>query len=340
MMPSASPKQTDPAPQPEPRRGVPGEVLGFVLSLIWLGLLVVAFRVFARQGLSISDTLGLVVVALAVFLPIILIWLAVLVLRAARQMRDEAARVEASVDNLRRDWAHAQTLSGLVPSAKPAQSAAPRPLSTGIIPPTEPVAPKPVPEVENRIAMFTSQRKPLVLGEGDETAQPVLALENPLPRSASLSHDEFIRAMNFPQTDQDEAGFAALRRALEDHRLGELVRAAQDVLTVLAKEGIYMDDLTPDLARPEIWRSFALGARGEEIADLGGIRDRSVLALTYQKMRADSDFRDACHRFLRGFDRRFTAFEVGASDAEISRFAQTRSARAFMLLGRVTGIFG
>ena len=101
-----------------------------------------------------------------------------------------------------------------------------------------------------------------------------------------------------------------------------------------------MDDLHPDRARPEIWRAFALGARGAQVAPLGGVRDRSCLALTAARMRADPAFRDAAHRFLRAFDRRFAVFEARATDAEIARFAETRTARAFMLLGRVTGIFG
>ena len=64
------------------------------------------------------------------------------------------------------------------------------------------------------------------------------------------------------------------------------------------------------------------------------------MILTGGRMRADPAFRDAAHRFLRTFDRRFAVFEALATDAEIARLAETRSARAFMLLGRVTGMFG
>lgn len=100
-----------------------------------------------------------------------------------------------------------------------------------------------------------------------------------------------------------------------------------------------MDRLTPDRARPEIWRAFALGERGPAVAALGGVRDRSCLALSAARMRADHDFREAVHRFLRAFDRCLRAFEPEASDTQIARLAETRSARAFMLLGRVSGIF-
>ena len=117
------------------------------------------------------------------------------------------------------------------------------------------------------------------------------------------------------------------------------VQAAQDVLTLLSQDGIYMDDLRPDMARPELWRRFAKGERGRTIAALGGVRDRSSLALAAGRMKQDPIFRDAAHHFLRLFDKGFSKFEKTATDAEISDLAGTRTARAFMLLGRVTGTF-
>jgi hypothetical protein len=56
-------------------------------------------------------------------------------------------------------------------------------------------------------------------------------------------------------------------------------------------------------------------------------------------MRNDPIFRDAAHHFLRKFDKVFSEFEKHATDAEIAALSETRTARAFMLLGRVTGIF-
>lgn len=318
----------DPPPSRRPR--ISPELLAFVLSLAWLVALVAAFRVLGQQGMQIADTLGLVVLALAVFLPVALIWMAVLVLRAAGEMRDESVRLHATVEAMRRGWIREQQAAGL-----------------GLKPTVE----EKLDEIaasqkatDERLTMFTTRRAPPRPAPEAEPAadggQPVLALENPLPPPEPLPAADFIRALHFPQTERDEAGFAALRRALADHGTAILVRAAQDVLTTLSQEGIYMDDLRPDRARPEVWRAFALGARGPEVAALGGIRDRSCLALTSARMRSDPGFREAAHRFLRAFDRRFAVFEAGASDGEIAQFAETRSARAFMLLGRVTGIFG
>ncbi len=100
-----------------------------------------------------------------------------------------------------------------------------------------------------------------------------------------------------------------------------------------------MDDLKPEMARPDLWRRFAGGERGRTVAAVGGIRDRSSLALTAARMREDTIFRDAAHHFLRTFDRVFQAFEKNATDAELADLADTRTARAFMLFGRVAGVF-
>ncbi|MGL4279507.1 MAG: hypothetical protein ACRCS0_03990, partial [Albidovulum sp.] len=89
----------------------------------------------------------------------------------------------------------------------------------------------------------------------------------------------------------------------------------------------------------DVWRSFAQGERGRPVAALGGVRDRSSLALTSGRMKQDTIFRDTSHHFLRQFDKTFQEFEKNASDQEIAALSETRTARAFMLLGRVNGIF-
>ena len=177
-------------------------------------------------------------------------------------------------------------------------------------------------------------------------AQPEHGAQEALPLGTSsedaappLARSDFIRALNFPESPEDKAGFSALRRALKDRPTAQLVRAAQDVLTLMAQDALYMDDLPPDMARPEIWRRFAAGERGRAISDLGGIRDRSALALLTARMKQDTIFRDVAHHFLRLFDRTVSDFTETATDAEISALSDTRTARAFMLIGRISGTF-
>jgi hypothetical protein len=173
-----------------------------------------------------------------------------------------------------------------------------------------------------------------------ENAQVALPLGMPAePAQGGLSRADFITALNFPETPDDTAGFGALRRAMRDRSAAQVIRAAQDILTLMSQDGVYMDDLSPEIAPPNVWRRFAGGERGRGIAALGGLRDQEALDTSATRMKQDAIFRDVAHHFLRLFDRMFTEFAQDATDAEILDLVETRTARAFMLLGRVTGTF-
>lgn len=313
------------------------EVIAAGLSLVWLLGSGLFFLILGTGGTAEFDPMRFVMVVIAVFLPVAMIWVAATAANSARVMRDEADRLHAAIEAMRKI------------SVTQAQNA-----GTVIQPSVE----KKLDEIaraqrktETALATFTSIRQaqaeaervlapPLAAAPGPAESQPSLALgAPPEPHGQPLSVGDYILALNFPETAEDREGFRALRRALQDRRAARLIQASQDVLTLLSQDGIYMDDLVPDRARPELWRRFAQGERGRAIAGLGGIRDRSSLALATARMRQDTIFRDAAHHFLRTFDSNFQEFEKTGTDAEIAALADTRTARAFMLLGRVTGIF-
>ncbi|MFN6925738.1 MAG: hypothetical protein ACK4P8_08815 [Tabrizicola sp.] len=320
----------------EPGRGL--EIGGAILSLVWVAL-ILAYVLLTPPGDDLQ-TFGLVMTLLMVFLPVALIWVVVITLRSVRELRAEAARLQASVDAMRASYVQTQgqvQAAGIKPSVErkiDEIAAATR-------------------QAETVLATFTSRRDmSLTVPSADRKAalaqppgepaaeQAALALGTP-PEDLRppISVTNFIRALNFPESPEDKEGFRALRLALEDRAVAKLIRASQDVLTLLSQDGIYMDDLTPDLSRPDLWRRFAAGERGRSIAGLGGIRDRTALSLTAGRMKTDPVFRDAAHHFLRTFDKTFAAFEPNATDAELADLGDTRTARAFMLLGRVSGTF-
>jgi hypothetical protein len=126
---------------------------------------------------------------------------------------------------------------------------------------------------------------------------------------------------------------------LRDRQARRLVQASQDVLTLLSQDGIYMDDLRPDPASADLWRRFATGERGRSIDGLGAVRDGAVLGVVAARMREDTIFRDAVHHFMRRFDEILVTFAQDATDTDLLALAETRTARAFMLLGRATRTF-
>ncbi len=315
-----------------------GEIIAVGLSILWLAAAGVFFLVMPGDEGSTFDPLRFVMVLMAIFLPVAVIWVAAVASRSARIMRDEARRLHAAIEGMRRTYLEdrqkavlggagarsvERKLTEIARATQKTESALATFATRRAEGPTEALAPGGLP-----VGGAIGDQPSLALGTGaDETA-------------SRLSTHDLIRALNFPDNEDDEEGFAALRRALKDRKARELVQASQDVLTLLSQDGIYMDDLRPDRARPDVWRQFAQGERGRAVAALGGIRDRSCLALTSGRMREDQIFRDTSHHFLRRFDQMLVVFEPGATDEELAALGETRTARAFMLLGRVSGTFG
>jgi len=330
---------TWPVVSPAPAGTSRAEWGAVALSVLWLAL-VAAFWLFVpgpEAGTPGANPAALVMTVVGIVLPVVMIWVAAITLRTAQEMRSEAQALKVSLEAMRSAWLNQnqiraghsleKKLDEVAIAARQAETALATFSTRRDAAPAQPPA-------ERKAALAT----PKPAAPIDD--QPALALGTPAEELAPpVSVADFIRAMQFPDNAEDKDGFRALRRALEDRTVAKLLRAAQDVLNLLAQDGIYMDDLKPDRARPELWRRFAKGERGREIAALGGVRDRSSLALTAGRMRADTIFRDAAHHFLRQFDRTFTEFEQNASDQEVAEMAETRTARAFMLLGRVTGTF-
>ncbi|MEL6621030.1 MAG: hypothetical protein AAFP16_19310, partial [Pseudomonadota bacterium] len=282
-----------------------------------------------------ADGTRFLITMLAVFMPVAMIWVAATAAKSSRVMREESQRLQAAIDAIRQAYIAQQQGRDLTNEPSVARkldeiAAATRKTETALATfhtrrDTDAAISNPAPatNTSNR----ADDQPALALGTSAEDIAP------PLPTA------DFIRALNFPETAEDEAGFASLRKAMKDRETAQLVQASQDILTLLSQDGIYMDDLRPDRARPEVWRQFAAGARGRAVAPLGGVRDRSSLALTAGRMKQDPIFRDAAHHFLRRFDQTISVFAERASDADLTDLGDTRTARAFMLLGRVAGTF-
>lgn len=321
------------------------------LAAFWVLICVLMF--FTGSGPSEGEGVGFILGLAIVVVPIAVGWLAFSAARSARIVADESAHLQVALKAMRQTVIDAQHSGGLVGvrhedrtrklediAAKPRQTsdtpavfASSRHADEQLPPPEFHHAAPPARRMRD-----VSPGAAAVATRGEE--QPSLALGTPSgPGAGSVAVNDLIRAINFPENAEDEAGFDALRRALADRNVATLIQASQDVLTLLSQDGIYMDDLSPDQARPEVWRRFADGQRGRSVAALGGIRDRSSLALTANRMRSDAIFRDTSMHFLRQFDEVLTNFAPRLDDAQMARFSATRTARAFMLLGRVTGTF-
>lgn len=297
-----------------------GEQVAFGLAALW-ALGVIVYLAAAAGPDTGPDPLRRLMALMVIFLPAGLVWLGVLIRRNAQAVIRQGEALQVALDHFRK--AQAESAQRSVVS-----------LSASSSTPALPVSPAPGRNVAPRA--FGSEAR----NEGPavkETQAPGLFDDEEVDISVPI--ETLIRALHFPETAEDKVGFDALRTALRHHPSAQVVRAAQDMLTLLSQDGIYTDDLIPDRAKPDVWRRFAKGERGRPVSELGGVRDRAALALSARRMREEPIFRDTAHHFLRSFDRTLARIEPEATDAEIARLSDTRSARAFMLIGRVSGLF-
>jgi len=317
-------------------------IIAIILTVTWALGIGIIFYIYPESARQLSYDQNLTaLIAVGLFLPLILIWIAALLSRSLYAMRNESIAMRKSIEKINKTlevqiveesetrdrWIQSQ-LAKIAAHMKQTDSH--------------------VSELADQALEDRGKARPprnkTALSRGSEghrdKAQPNL----PLPDDQTTSDEpitirELIKALNFPDDAKDTEGFQVLQRAFNDHNTSQLLYSAQDVLTMLSEDGIYTDDLRIDKPAPTAWRSFAKGARGKEIAGLGMVRDRSALALAKSRLKNDSVFRETVLGFLTQFDTILTEFEKAAEDSELTQMGKTRSAVAFMLLGRLSGAF-
>lgn len=290
--------------------------LGVAASLGWLalaGLLaLIAPDAEGQGGGWLLWLLGLV-------LPLALIWLAVWSARALLLLRAEAEDLRALLAQMQDSGASLEPVPGDArPDLRAAPAANPVPRRAAIpAPPPRPAAPVAAPA---------------------DARQATLELDS--PEATALTGPELFYALNFPDGPEDREAIRCLRLALSDPGMARLIRAAQDVVTLLAGQGVYMDELAMTQTDPALWRRFAEGARGAPVAGLAVIGDDNALGTAGAMLRGDEVFRDVAHHFLRHFDRLLSRKAQDSDPQLLAVLAETRSGRAFTLLAQVTGMLG
>lgn len=294
--------------------------IGGVVTGIWLVIVLIS-SVFGYEdgGRSLAQRL---VALTGVLMPVALIWLAVWIAKALDELRAEAAHLRAQLAIARAGADAALPDAPQREATRPVEKAAEKAAEKPAARPASPAAARPAP-------------RPAAVADGRQAS---LGLDAPaLP---DLEPYELVAALNFPDGPDDHVAIAALRKALARPELARLIRAAQDVVTLLAAQGVFMDDMRAEALHPALWRRFAHGARGAEVVDLSLDSDEASLQTAAAMLRWDEVFRDVAHHFLRHFDRVMTRAADEFDDQAMAALSDTRSGRAFTLLAQVTGMVG
>jgi len=295
--------------------------LAIILSALWAGFAIIVL--FASQmvsGLKVNaDTLHNAVVLIG---PILLIWLAAAHIRSSRNTRDDIWALHSELNSLRENLqSEAQQEEGGF-QQEPLDTYTESELPVAVAPPTESYEP-----AQPLISDTESEELP-------EAAGPAYS-EPEYAARISLPLDTLIRALSFADHEDDAEGFEAVDRAMDDDATARLLDASQDVLHRLSALDIYVDNLTLDIAQPEVWRFHAANANKSEIATLGAIAERDVLGLVANLYERDEQFRESAQKLIDLVNDQMMNIIGGADADQVVAFAHSRTIRAFILLGNI-----
>lgn len=175
----------------------------------------------------------------------------------------------------------------------------------------------------------------------DEMVEPPLPLDPP-PTDArpAMDWDALIIAMEFPNSETDRTAIEALYKVLPDPMAARLMQSAEDALTILAAEGLYMDEIRAASTSVEDWTRYIDGARGSAAAAVGAVADADVVEKTRARLSRDRVFNDTALHFLLRYDALVKrARQETGEDGYAPRMAGTRTGKAYALLARALGRF-
>jgi len=164
--------------------------------------------------------------------------------------------------------------------------------------------------------------------------QPKLPLDGgAAAEPAAINWPNVAIALDFPKDANDARGFAALRTAVRHRVVADVLQGAEDILTILGQDGLYMEDMTAAQPPLDTWRAYLEGARGREVAAICGVEDEEAETRIRARMQSDPIFRDTAMHLIRRFDAMLRrAFAECRSDASLRSVIDNRTGRAFMLI--------
>jgi hypothetical protein len=178
------------------------------------------------------------------------------------------------------------------------------------------------------------------------SASPHARREPPPPTApvttiqASLDWEKLVRAANFPDSEDDQATLDALYAVLGDGDAASLLQAAEDTLSSLADIGLYMEDLKPDHAPVDVWRKFIVHHDRRIGEELSGVQNHDAIADVSGALGNDPKFSKISGQFLERYEILVERMFHEAPDPALAvELADTRSGRAYLLIGQAAGRF-
>ncbi|MDG2473689.1 MAG: hypothetical protein P8M50_00230 [Paracoccaceae bacterium] len=164
-----------------------------------------------------------------------------------------------------------------------------------------------------------------------------------LPKSSLetdfLSWDILLKALHFPNDKNDSEGFIALEIARKNNTVLQLLQVSEDFLNLLAQDGIYLDDLKIDSPSVEAWLNFVKPEKKHYVRRLSCVGIDEHIKKLKSRTKSDTVFRDTTLMLMRRFDKLLREKLATAEDHQIFKIADTRSGKAFLIVGQISDIF-
>lgn len=157
--------------------------------------------------------------------------------------------------------------------------------------------------------------------------------ESPDVPGSGLRIRTLVRALNFAEDADDVEGFKAVETATRNSTAKLVLDASMTVLNSLARHDIIMDDLRPSIEKPNAWRKYSEPGVEKDITALGSIGKLDYLKLVSGLYGEEKEFRSQADRLTNAIESHIGGFVSLAADHEILAFADSRTLRAFLLVG-------
>lgn len=160
-----------------------------------------------------------------------------------------------------------------------------------------------------------------------------------LNRRHAINWGKFVRAANFPESEEDIETLDALYDVLTDPEAASLLQCAEDTLASLADIDLYMEDFIPQMMPVSAWRAY-LNGDSDGALPIKGIHAPIEQSRIRSKLQSDAGFEHLCGKFTEryeGMKRRML------SETDEERLAvdlsNTRTGRAYLMIADAAGRF-
>ena len=287
-------------------------IAGIVASIAWTAFSAMVL-LLDRGDSGPLDGISLYLEIVAFLVPLVLIWLTAQAIKSSIRSDHSIRFLRAEQEELRRKLGASDTRWRELEDSLLAEYSEQSSANAGYSP--EPTRKEhQIPQAEPQPQLFRQATKTI-------------------ESKSKISVRILIRALNLPEDENDIEGFEALNRAMEIEDVRLLLDNSQRILVALADSEIFTDNLKPDLARPEIWRMHATGEKKQVISTLGGIRDLKLLEIVAERLEREDEFFELAQNLVARFQSMLQQLIGSTTDSEIIALANTRTARAFILLG-------